>query len=435
MKKMKAQKRNLWFVGVSIVLAVLVGSFLHDSSFLYKNAITGVFKVGGELFLNALTLIVAPLVASSIISGMVRAGSEKNFSTLGAKTFGFYIGTSLAAVLIGVFLANIFQPGASQSLENFQNLQHSSLDSLAPFQNDSEFWHNISKIFTNLVPSNIIDAFGKNDMLGIIFFSIIFGFAISQIPEKKAEIVGNFFKGIFHTMLKFTQIIMKTLPIGVFFLVAGEFAKTGFGALKPVAYFVLVVLLALFLYACVLLPLLLKFIGKVNPFWHVKAMFPAIMTAFSTSSSSATIPITMECVEKRAKVSNHITSLVVPLGSSINMAGSALYESVAALFIAQVYGLEITIVQQILVIVLALLTSIGIAGVPSASLVVIIIVLKTIGLPTEAVGLVVAVDRLLDMCRTVVNIFSDSCCAVLVARTEGEENVLQTDPSEIKDAI
>ena len=436
MEKKQSPKRTLWLVMSAIILGVAFGSFLHVNDYSWKESLLVTLGIGGTLFLNALTLVVAPLVTASIISGMARMGSEKKMGSLGFKTFGFYLGTSLAAIVIGVVLVHIIQPGASDLkaylVENHTgNVKHFIDNHSHP----ESFSSDIRSAVEGLIPANILDAISHNHMLGIIFFSLIFGYSISKIPEENGTSLIRFFRGLFLTMLKFTQYIMKALPLGVFCLVAPEFAKTGIRALEPVMLFVVTVLVALSVYSFIFLPLLLKYVGKVNPLWHVKAVMPSLFTAFSTSSSSATLPVTMECVEKRARVSNQITSLVVPLGSSINMAGSGLYESVAALFIAQVYGLEIGIFQQILVIFLALLTSIGIAGIPSASLVVVVIVLKTLGLPIEAVGLVVAVDRLLDMCRTVVNVFSDGCCAVLIARSEGEKKVLATDPSLIAEEV
>ncbi len=227
-------------------------------------------------------------------------------------------------------------------------------------------------------------------------------------------------------MIQFTHVIMKFLPIGVF-LVAKVFAEAGFQSLRSLGIFTLAVLLGLATFTFVALPLLLKCIGKVRPGRHFRAMGPALITAFSTSSSSASLPVTIDCVEKRAGVSNKICSLVIPLGTSINMSGSALYECVAAMFVAQAYGIELTVTTQFIVVLLALITSIGVAGIPSASLVAIIAILKSLGLPIEGIGLFIAVDRILDMCRTTVNVFSDSCCAILVARSEGEKNVLSKD--------
>ncbi|MCF7806432.1 MAG: dicarboxylate/amino acid:cation symporter [Simkaniaceae bacterium] len=427
--------RRIWWVLFAIVLGVALGSFLYSFGQDYIPRIEPVLSIGGKLFLNALTLIVVPLVSSSIINGMSRIGTEKHFSTLGLKMFVFYLGTSFIAILIGVSLTNLIQPGSFHSAIDMQQGISQEMQNLAAEHTGGGIWANVRNIISNLIPSNVVNAFAQNDMLGLIFFSIIFGYAVSQIPKDQSNAVSQFFRGVFSTMLKFTRIIMKALPLGVFFLVTEAFMKSGLDALRSVGMFVLVVLLALSLYAFVALPLLLFFVGRVNPWWHVKAMVPAIFTAFSTSSSSATMPVTMECVEKRARVSNMITSLVIPLGGSINMAGSALYEAVAAIFIAQVYGIEIGFVSQIVVIFLALLTSIGVAGIPSASLVVVIIILKTLGLPAEAVGLIIAVDRLLDMCRTSVNVFSDSCCAILVAKTEGEKKVLAQDPATLEDEV
>ena len=228
-------------------------------------------------------------------------------------------------------------------------------------------------------------------------------------------------------MIELTHMIMKFLPLGVFCLVAKVAATTGFESLTSLGLFFLTVILALSTFSLVLLPILLKYIGKVSPRRHFKAMAPALITAFSTSSSSASLPITIDCVEKRAGVSNRICSLVVPLGTSLNMSGSALYEIVAALFVAQVYGVAVSLSSQIIFVLLALFTSMGVAGIPAASLVAVIVILKAFGLPIEGIGLFLAVDRILDMCRTTVNVLSDTCCAVLVARSEGESNILNSD--------
>ncbi|OGN55009.1 MAG: hypothetical protein A2098_00015 [Chlamydiae bacterium GWF2_49_8] len=233
----------------------------------------------------------------------------------------------------------------------------------------------------------------------------------------------HFFQGIFNAMIHVTHLILYLLPLGVFFLVAKAFATTTHG-LSGLGYFFLSVISGLAFFLFIGLPLLLKFIGRVSPWKFFRAMYPALFTAFSTSSSSATLPVTLDCIEKRDGVSNRIASLVVPLGTSVNMSGSALYDLVAAMFVVQAYGVQLSFFTQFLVALLALITSIGIAGVPSGSLVAIIVILKTVGLPPEGIGLFIAVDRLLDMCRTTVNVFSDSTCALLVARSEGEQTFL-----------
>lgn len=229
--------------------------------------------------------------------------------------------------------------------------------------------------------------------------------------------------------MKITDWVMKFAPIGVFALVAKVVASTGFAAFQPLIAFFFTVLGALAIHLLIVLPLMLRFIGGVNPWYHFQAMSPALLMAFSTASSSATLPVSMECVEKRAGVSNRTTSFVLPLGATVNMDGTALYECVAALFIAQAYGLDLDFTTQFTVVLVALLTSIGVAGIPAASLVAITIILTAIGLPIEAVGLILAVDRVLDMCRTSVNVFSDSCGAVLIGRLEGETDILTKEPN------
>lgn len=427
---MKKKSRRPWGVFVAIFLAILFGSWIGPTGTKWGIPFYSIFETLGTLFLNALRMVVIPLVASSIICGIARIGSEEDFGRIGAKTFGFYIGTSLLAIMIGLFFVNLINPGggyegapgsvsAPEALQKFEsNLSTNEAKS---------FVH----VLLQIIPVNIFDAFSRGQMLGLIFFSLLFGFAISKIEQGPSSVLQNFFQGIFQAMIRITHVIMRFLPYGVFCLIAKVFMTTGMGSLASVAWFTLTILLGLGTFMFIGLPLLLKFIGRVRPTRHLKAMTPALITAFSTSSSSATLPVTIDCVEKRAGVSNRICSLVVPLGTSINMSGSALYECVAAMFIAQAYGIDISLSTQFLVILMSLITSIGVAGIPSASLVAILVILNAIGLPAEGIGLFLAVDRLLDMCRTTVNVFSDSCCAILVARSEGEKEVLARDPDDM----
>ncbi|KPK35509.1 MAG: sodium:dicarboxylate symporter, partial [Betaproteobacteria bacterium SG8_40] len=236
-----------------------------------------------------------------------------------------------------------------------------------------------------------------------------------------ADPLFRFFDGLFHVMMKMTEWIMKFAPIGVFGLIAAVVAKTGFGAARPLAVFALTVVLALAVHAFIILPLLLRFVGRVKPYATVRAMSPAMLTAFSTSSSSATLPVTMDSLEQNVGVSNNVSSFVLPLGATVNMNGTALYECAAAMFLAQAYGIELSFGVQFSIVMIALLTSIGVAGVPSASLVAIAIILNAVGLPVEAIGVLMVFDRVLDMCRTSVNIWGDACCATIVAKLRGEK--------------
>lgn len=280
------------------------------------------------------------------------------------------------------------------------------------------------EIFLRLVPPNIIEAGADEQMLGIIMFGLLFGFFMTRIEGKHQEALLTFWQAVFQTMMAMTMFVMKFAPIGVFGLVAETIAKTGFEALGIMAWFFLTVTLALAFHVFVVLALVLKYIGRVNPLKHYRAMAPALLTAFSTASSSGTLPLTMERAEKSAGISNRTTSFVLPLGATINMDGTALYECVAVIFIAQAYGADLTFVDQFTVVLIALLTSIGVAGIPAASLVAIMVIMTVLNLPLELVGLLMVTDRLLDMMRTAVNVFSDTCCAVVVARSEGEETKL-----------
>lgn len=422
---MRKKHKRPWGVFLSIALAIAFGSLVGSEAKILGVTYYSILDTLGTLFLNALTLVVVPLVTSSIIVGVSRIGGEEGFKRLGAKMFTFYIGTSLMAILIGLFFVNLIGPGINHAGVVHQVQEGGTLHQLKEHAGEGS---TLVSVLLSIIPSNILQALSKGEMLGLIFFSILFGFCISKIEKETSTTLKNFFQGLFQAMIQFTHIIMKFLPYGVFCLVAKVFMTTGIGSLSSVALFFVTVILGLATFMFVGLPILLKLIARVKPLRHIKAMTPALVTAFSTSSSSATLPITIDCVEKRAGVSNKICSLVVPLGTSINMSGSALYECVAAMFVAQAYGIDISITTQFLVVMMALITSIGVAGIPSASLVAVLVILKAIGLPAEGIGLFIAVDRILDMCRTTVNVFSDSCCAVLVAKSEGEKDVLATEP-------
>lgn len=424
---MKKKSKNPWKVFAAILLAVLFGSWAGQDRGIFGITYFSILSTLGELFLRALTLVVVPLVSSSIITGISRIGNEKAFGRLGGRMFLFYFATTLIAVLIGLFFVNLLTPGASHVGPPIAESQREHLTNLQHHAQDGGLG-NLVKVLLQIIPSNVVLAFSQGQMLGLIFFSLIFGYTLSKIDPKPGAIVQGFWQGIFQTMIEITHIIMKFLPFGVFCLVGKVFATTGVGSLASLGLFLLTVLLGLGTFMFIALPILLKVIARVSPLRHFKAMTPAIVTAFSTTSTSATLPITIDCVEKRAGVSNRICGLVIPLGTSVNMSGSALYECVAAMFVAQAYGIDLSFGTQFLVLLTALIASVGVAGIPSGSLVAVIIVMGVIGLPPEGIGLFIAVDRLIDMCRTTVNVFSDSCCAVLVAKLEGEKNVLTTEP-------
>ena len=395
------------WIFIGIILGILAG-------WLIGKPLIPIAEPLGEIFLRLLRMIIVPLIVSSITAGVLGVGDTRNLGRLGGKTILYYMSTSAFAIILGLILVNIFRPGEGLELALSQAPDLSETDA-------SALW----KIFYRLIPVNPVKAMVEGEMLGVIFFSILFGVFVTHLPEKGRNFFTDFFNNFFEVMMKMTKFVINFAPVGIFGLIAKIVAETGFSAFGSLLKFFLVVFVALLLHATVILPLLLRLIGRIrHPFRHAKAMTEALLTAFSTASSSATLPMTMKCVEEKSGVSNKISSFVLPLGATVNMDGTALYECVVALFIAQVYGIELSFFQQGVIVFTALLTSIGVAGVPMASLVAIAIILKAVGLPLEGIGLVMVTDRVLDMCRTTVNIWSDSCGAVVIARTEGEKTLL-----------
>jgi len=415
-----------WQIVIALVLAVVAGLITGKESSLFGIVFYDVYAFIGQLFLNALKMLIVPLILSSIIVGISGIGSGSALSKLGGKTLLYYATTSLIAIMIGLLVVNAITPGVidGEPAKEVIGLSEEAASTVVA-KVEGKSAGDVVDIFLRMIPTNVVAAAADGQMLGLIFFGLLFGFFMTKIEEAYAETMYNFWQGVFSVMMKITDWVMGFAPIGVFGLVAKVVAGTGLAAFVPLLWFFLCVLIALGLHMFVAMPLLLSVVGRVKPLRHFKAMAPALLTAFSTSSSSATLPMTMECVEKNAGVSNRTTSFVLPLGATVNMDGTALYECVAAMFIAQAYGIELGLTTQFTIVLVALLTSIGVAGIPAASLVAISIILAAIGLPAEAIGLILAVDRVLDMCRTAVNIFSDSCGAVIIARLNGEENILK----------
>jgi len=407
----------------------------------------------GDMFISGLKLIIVPIVTSSIILAVVNIGSGKGFGRLGGKTLGYYACTSLIAILVGLTLVNAFTPGtATDATGNAAGiLEGRDLSAFADAQAEVEAkaggktGTDFLDVFREMVPPNIIAAAAEGSLLGLIVVSLIMGYFLARYQHQSQGILVGFVQGVYDITLKITDLVLALAPIGVLGLLAATVAEQ-YAKLAPddrfadfiegIATFAAVALGALAIHFLITMPLILCFLARVNPLRHYKAMAPALMTAFSTASSSATLPLTMECVEDRAGVSNKTASFVLPLGATVNMDGTALYECVAAIFICQAFGIDLTLGQQFMIVVVALLTSIGVAGVPAASLVAIIVILQAVqnqlpagSLPegvllTGGLGLLFVFDRPLDMCRTAVNIFSDSVGAVTIAKTEGETDIL-----------
>ena len=418
-----------WQILIALVLAVIVGQLSGLDGSLFGIRVLDIYSFLGTIFMNALKMLIVPLILSSIITGIAGIGDSGAMGRLGGKTLLYYLTTSLLAIVVGLTMVNIVSPGIVDGVpaREVVALSDESITDIAD-RIEGRGAGDVVDIFIRMVPTNIVAAAAEGRMLGLIFFSLLFGYFMTRVPGPPGQVLKDFWQGIFEVMMRLTDWVMKFAPIGVFALVAKVVASTGFAAFEPLMAFFFTVLAALAIHLLLVLPLLLRIVAGVNPGLHFRAMSPALLMAFSTASSSATLPVTMECVEKRAGVSNRTTSFVLPLGATFNMDGTALYECVAAMFIAQAYGLELSFATQFTVVLVALLTSIGVAGIPAASLVAITIILTSIGLPVEAVGLILAVDRVLDMCRTGVNVFSDSCGAVLIGRLEGETDILTNQP-------
>jgi Na+/H+-dicarboxylate symporter len=417
---------------IPILIAMLVGGFtgwlVGPDASLGSFKLLPLFDLIGSLFINLLKMLIVPLILSSVITGVAALGTGPDLGRLGGKTLAFYVITTLIAVLIALMLVNIIEPGVrdGQPVRSLLALTADAAEVTQGVMQRADT--SVLDSIRGVVPANIVEAAANTKMLGLVLFSILFGFFLARIPQPHQGAVFGFWQGIFLIMMRMTEFVMQLAPIGVFALIAKVVAVSGLAGAGPLALFGACVVSGLALYGFVALPILLATVARVNPWRLYPAMAPALLTAFSTASSSATLPLSLECLERRAKVSERIAGFVMPLGASMNHAGSALYECAAAMFIAQAYGLHLSFATQFTVVILALVTSMGMAGIPAASLVGIAIILAAVGLPAEAIGVLLVLDRLLDMARTAINVLADSACAVIVARLEGETEVLADAP-------
>ncbi len=409
-------QKKLLFVLLAIFLGFIAGKSAGLDAEIWGIQLYQLFNLIGQLFLNALNLIMVPLVAASIITGSAKIASDHSFGRLGGKTFGLFLGTTGIAILIGWTLAALIEPGAHQASTSFIS---SKAAELAASANGSAF-AKIEEMLYILVPSNILAVAAKGQMLGLILFCLLFGYLLAHLEKGQQETMLNFWKVLFSITIKMTELLMVVLPIGVFGLVAKTAATLGWEAISSLGFFLATVILGLLLYALGALSILLIAFG-VNPLKHLRAMAPALVTAFSTSSSAATLPVTIDCVEQKCGVSNRIASFSLPLGTSLNLAGSSLQVILSVLFISQAYGVPLSFATQLLIFFLTWFLSLSVAGIPSASLISIVVILSAIGFPADGIGLIMVVERVLDMCRTAINVYSNSCCSVMIAKSEGEK--------------
>ncbi len=374
------------------------------------SSITIAAKYVGDLFLRLLRMVTIPLIVTSLVTGVAGLGSTSRLGSMFGKTLLYYATTSLLAITTGIVMVNLIEPGIGAALPGGGTAMVSEGEQSLPGI--------FVGLLNNMIPSNPIESLASAQFLPIITFSILMGVFIIHTGGSSGETMRNFFKSGFDVMMAMTMAVIRLAPIGVFAFILFATATQGVEIFKTLALYMLCVFLALVCHAVVVLPLILFFVAKRSPWKFAQAMSPALMTAFSTASSNGTLPLTISSVEKRAGIPNRISSFVLPLGATINMDGTALYEAVAVLFIAQAYSGPVPLEAQILVAITALLASVGAAGIPHAGLVMMAIVLQAVHLPLEAQGIIIAVDRVLDMCRTAVNVWSDSCGCAVLARFE-----------------
>lgn len=404
-----------WQILAAIVLAVLAGLNTTPDSFAYHS-----YAFLGTLFLDALKMIVVPLIVASIICAVMEVGGG-DFGRLGGKAVLFYMCTTAIAATTGLLLVNAIRPGVGDvgTIRDALGVSEEQVSSVLGSVADRDF-SDIIDIVLRLVPDNVLKAAAHGEILGVIFFSVLFGFFITRLDKDGKQLMQKFWRATLGVVMHITQWVLLFAPLGVFGLVAKIVSVTGFASFMPMLTFFVTVLLALAFHMFINQSAVLYFYARVNPLRHLAAMAPALLTAFSTASSSATLPVTTECVRDRVGASPRTTGFLLPLGSTVNMDGTALYECVAVMFIAQIYGVELGVGGQILIVLTALLTSVGVAGIPAASLVAIGVIMGALGLPLEGIGLLLVTDRVLDMLRTATNIYGDSVGAASIARSEGE---------------
>ncbi len=434
-----------WQILISLVLAVSLGLLFkmmkeqapeNSSIVWFVNEAAGVGKFVGDLFMSALKMIIVPLIVSSVIAGIASLAGMDRLKQLGLKTVSFYLGSTLIAATVGLLMVNTVQPGLDSEgkpnqkiYEAFVKADQVDADSDASkrtrFEESKlEEAGDWTSVFRKMFPPNIIQAATDNgQLLGLLVFSLMFGIAATHFAPEQTQPVRDFAVSFNEIMIKVTHWIMAVSPIGLFGMMLSTVTSVGGDFLIEMRFYMFTVLGALAVHFFIVLPLILKLLGKVNPLDHFKAMKTALMTAFATASSSATLPVTMRSVQENAGVSKKTASFTLPLGATVNMDGTALYECVAVIFVGQVMGVDLSVVQQMMIVFAALLTSIGVAGIPSASMVAILIIMKNANIPNAdmAVFGLLAVDRILDMSRTAVNVFGDSCAAVVIAKSEGED--------------
>jgi Na+/H+-dicarboxylate symporter len=392
------------FLGV--ILGSVINYFQISEGLIDTYFLKGIIDIGGRVFLSSLKLLVVPMVFVSLVSGAGSLDDIKKLGRLGSKTFGYYVATTALAIALALLISEIFNPGQGFIIQGASTFEAQEAPSIVD-------------VIVNIFPSNPIEAMVKAEMLQIIVFAILFGIGMNLSGESGKRILATF-NDLNEIIMKMVLILIEIAPYGVFCLLTKVFASQGLTAIIPMAKYFFIVLLCLLLHVVVVYGLLLKTIAKLSPIKFFKKYYEVMLFAFSTSSSNATLPVNLEVTEKKLGVHNSVASFTIPFGATVNMDGTAIIQGVATVFVAQVYGVELGFQGYLMTILTATLASIGTAGVPGVGLVMLAMVFKQVGLPVEGIGLIIGVDRLLDMTRTAVNVCGDAVVSCIVAKSEGQ---------------
>ena len=396
-------------VFIGLISGIIVGAFLYpmkENPIVSKYIVSGLFEFLGQGFLRLVKMIIVPLVFASLVTGTAAMNDVKKLGRIGIKTLAFFMGTTAIGIIAAIVGANILKPGAGIVLENVQQTQFVAKEA------DS-----FVKVLLNIIPTNPIEALVKGEMLQVIFFAVMTGFVITILGEKAKRLQG-IFEEVNSLMLKMVSLIMELAPFGIFGLIGKTFITLGWAAMKPLASFIIVTYILLLFHGLVVYQILLRVYAKESPVAFLKKILAPMTLAFSTSSSAACIPLSLKTLKEEFNVEEKISSFTIPLGATINMDGTAIMQGVATVFIAQLYNINLTTNDYFMVVLTAVLASIGTAGVPGVGTIMLSMVLSQVGLPLEGIGMILAVDRIVDMGRTTVNITGDLVCSVIIDRIE-----------------
>lgn len=426
---MKGFKISLaWQILIALVLGIIVGAVLHNQPDDREWLVNNILSPAGDIFIHLIKMIVVPIVISSLIVGIAGVGDAKKLGRIGLKTIVYFEVITTVAIVVGITLANVFKPGTGIDMSTLATVDISKYE--ATTAQVQEGTHSLVATILSLIPQNIFAAMAKGEMLPIIFFSVLFGLGLSALPSEQRDPLVNLFRGVSETMFKVTHMIMRYAPVGVFALIAVTIANFGFASLWPLAKLVLLVYVAILFFAFVVLGAVARFC-KLRITTLMRILKDELILSYSTSSSETVLPRIIEKMEAYG-APKAITSFVVPTGYSFNLDGSTLYQSIAAIFIAQLYGIDLSLTDEIILVLTLMVTSKGIAGVPGVSFVVLLATLGSVGIPLEGLAFIAGVDRIMDMARTALNVVGNALAVLVIARWENQFDAEQAKAYELQ---